>query len=246
VISNRHGFRESRELDEPDDRPRVAMLGDSFVFGEGVEEEERFTEVLEELSGLRVDNLGMTGWGPDLMLRALETAGVAAGPEVVLLCLYTHDFRRVHPLYAGIGFQIPRYELRDGELVTVPFPPARLSQKLRILWAVSPTRRSGGMWDIHRAILDRFRSLAQERGFALGLVFLPGRADTDADRERREWLGSYARETGTAFLDLTEAVLARPREELFIPGGNPHWNPAGHRLAAETLLPFVQEIRPAR
>ncbi|HMB67774.1 MAG TPA: SGNH/GDSL hydrolase family protein [bacterium] len=244
VVSNRRGFRDDRELDDPDDRPRVLVLGDSFVFGEGVEARERFTDGLEDLLGYRVDSVGMTGWGPDLMLRALETVGPEARPDAVLLCLYTHDFRRVHPLYAGIGFEIPRYELRDGELVTVPYPAPSLWQKLRILWAVSPVRRSwdSGMWDVHRAILSRFRSLAAERDFRLGIVFLPGRADTPADLERREWLAAYSEEHGVSFLDLTGPVLDRPREEVFLPGGNPHWNPAGHALVAAVLAPFVERL----
>jgi hypothetical protein len=244
VTSNRRGFRDARELDEPEERPRVLVLGDSFVFGEGVEAQERFTDVLEDLAGFRVDSVGMTGWGPDLMLRALETVEAEADPDVVLVCLYTHDFRRVHPLYAGIGFRIPRYELRDGRLVTVPYPSPTLWQKLRILWALSPARRSweSGMWDVHRAILDRFRALAAERGFRLGLVFLPGRADTAPDLERREWLAGYSEETDVAFLDLTGAVLERPRDELFLGGGNPHWNPAGHALVAAVLGPWAQRL----
>jgi hypothetical protein len=242
VMSNRLGFRDRRELDEPDDRRRLLVLGDSFVFGEGVEEDERFTNLLEGMSpGWRVDNLGMTGWGPDLMLRALETAGLPVRPDLVLLCLYTHDFRRVHPLYAGVGFPVPRYELRDGALVTIPYPAPGLSQKLRVLWAMSPSRGSWNRpaWDLHDAILARFRALAEEHGFELKVVFLPGRADTDADRERRHWLGEWCAAHAVGYMDLTEPILSRPREELFIHGGNPHWNPGGHRLVAELLLPLV-------
>ncbi|MGQ0722794.1 MAG: SGNH/GDSL hydrolase family protein [Candidatus Eiseniibacteriota bacterium] len=263
VVSNRHGFRQSRELDavggagdsdgvgdtgDADDRRRLLVLGDSFVFGEGVEESERFTDVMETMSpGWRVDNLGMTGWGPDLMLRALEEVGVALRPEAVLLCLYTHDFRRVHPLYAGVGFRIPRFELRGEGLVTVPYPPPRLSQKLRVLWAMSPSRLSyeSPMWDVHAAILDRFRGLAARHDFALRVAFLPGRSDGDADRERREWLARYCAGHGIAFVDLTEPILSRPRDEVFIAGGNPHWSPTGHRFVAERLRGWVTgEIAP--
>ena len=79
IVSNADGFRSDRELGAPDVRPRILVVGDSFVFGSGVEERERFTEVLEWLEpGWRVDNLGMTGWGVDLMVRALETFGEKA------------------------------------------------------------------------------------------------------------------------------------------------------------------------
>ncbi|NNE43884.1 MAG: SGNH/GDSL hydrolase family protein [Gemmatimonadetes bacterium] len=259
VRSNRHGFRGPEFGGTPaagteavagaaESTPRVLVLGDSFVFGEGVEEDERLTEVLErKVSGAwRVDNLGMTGWGPDLMLRALETVGLDLKPDAVILCLYTHDFRRVHPLYAGIGYPIPRYELRDGALVDIPYPEPSVWQKLRILWALSPVRRSydSGMWDVHTALLDRFRALGDEHGFRLGLVFLPGRADTDPDRERRQWLGSYAADTDVPFLDLTDPLLERPRKEILIHSGNPHWDVTGHQLVGEALAPFLlQEVR---
>src|SRR5689334_15500271 len=36
VTSNSDGFRTPREFDEPDDRPRILVVGDSFVFGQGV------------------------------------------------------------------------------------------------------------------------------------------------------------------------------------------------------------------
>lgn len=62
VVSNKNGFRSSREFDEPDDRKRILVVGDSFVFGEGVQENERFSNVLEIIRpDWRVDNLGMTG-----------------------------------------------------------------------------------------------------------------------------------------------------------------------------------------
>jgi hypothetical protein len=242
VRSNAAGFRDSWELDEQDERRRVIVAGDSFVFGEGVEENERMTGVLEENfgAGWRVDNFGIPGWGPDLMLRALETAGRGIPAKALLLCLYTHDFRRVHPLYAGIGFPLRRYVLRDGELAEVPYPAPSLWQKFWLLWAVSPLRRSflDGMWDVHTAILDRFAARAEAGKIRLGLVFLPGKRDTEEDRERREWLRSYATARKLAYLDLTDRLHARPRGETFI-HGNPHWNPDGHRLAGEALAEFL-------
>ena len=47
VTANADGFRGSRDLHEADARKRIIVLGDSMVFGSGVEERERFTERLE-------------------------------------------------------------------------------------------------------------------------------------------------------------------------------------------------------
>src|SRR3989442_13536787 len=96
IVSNRDGCRSRRELHEADGRRRVVVLGDSMVFGVGVEEAERCTELLEGLEpGWRVDNLGMVGYGPDLMLRALEAVGLDPPPPVALVAVFSPHVLRV-------------------------------------------------------------------------------------------------------------------------------------------------------
>jgi hypothetical protein len=244
VVSNSDGFRDSREFDEPDERLRIMVVGDSFVFGEGVEEDERFTNVLEGMEpSWRVDNLGMTGYGPDLMLRALEKVGLRSHPDVVVLSMYTDVFRRVRPRYAGAGFKIPRYELRSGRLVTAPYPEASLWDQLSTVVALREIywRHSSAEFDLNSALLDRFLELAELHSFVPAIVFLPGRADTATDKARRAWLRRYAERHEVAFLDLTTPIHdAGPRA--FIPR-NPHFNSYGHRIVAVEMHRFlVQQV----
>lgn len=241
VRSNRHGFRGAREVDSPDSRPRILVVGDSMVFGEGVEEEERFTDQLEKMDPTRrIDNLAMTGFGTDLMLRVFEQVGVALKPRVVVVSIYTDDFRRVRPEYAGAGFEIPRYTLTSGGLATVGYQNVRGWKRLRtvaaareVLWRVSRTE-----WKLNEAILDRFRTVAAEHQIALALIFLPGTFDTPNDAARRGWLREYADRTGTPFLDLTEPLLSKRTPPLFIPD-NWHLNPQGHLVVAGELQRFL-------
>jgi lysophospholipase L1-like esterase len=241
VHSNRDGFRSHRELDQPDDRVRIAILGDSMVFGEGVEEAERFTDLLEAKGqGWRVDNLGMTGFGPDLMLRALQQVALNLRPEVVVMTLYTDDFRRVRPHYAGTGFAIPRFVLDSGQLVSVDYPPLTFWSRSYTVAAVRALawQWSGLEWKINAAVLDQLRRHAEAAPFKLVLVFLPGKADTPNDQTRRAWLRAYANRTGTAFIDLTGPLLDDPAAAHFIPA-NEHLNPAGHQVVAESLRQFL-------
>jgi hypothetical protein len=241
LVSNSDGFRSSREFHQPDPRPRVVVLGDSFVFGEGVEESERFTNVLETMQpGWRVDNLGMTGYGPDLMYRALEAVGLSPVPDVVVLAIYTDDFRRVAPLYTGVGFPIPRFKLEDGALITIPYPEPRFWDRS---WLVQAVRhlywsRDAVIFDLNEAILDRFLRLAQLRHFSPAIIFLPGRQDTRIDKKRRAWLKQYAERNATPFLDLTEPLHGAGVANVFIPG-NWHLNPKGHQIIASELREFL-------
>ncbi len=243
VTSNRGGFRGRHEFFEPDSRTGIVVLGDSMVFGEGVEESERFTDLLQAMEpGWRIDNLGMTGFGPDLMLRSLERVGLELRPKVVVLCLYTDDFRRVHPYYAGVGFPIPRFRLESGRLVSVPYPTPSWWDRLRIVSLVRELiwRRSGAELRLNRAILDRFLDLSTNHGFRPCIVFFPGREDLPGDQRRRAWLRHYCAGNRVPFRDLTDSILKAGAPDFI--EGNWHWNPKGHALVAAQLRPFLAGV----
>ncbi len=260
VHSNADGFRQTREIaDAGESRRRVFVTGDSFVFGEGVEEEERFTDLFAgSRPDLRVDNLGMTGWGPDLMLLAVEAMSRKARPDVVIVALYYDDFRRVRPRYAGAGYPIPRFRLAGDSLILVPYPEPKPWERLHLYQAGYRALRGGERplsgpdreeWRINERILDRFRRQTAARGAELGLLYLPGRWSGRPNDRRRGWLRDYADRHGIAFADLTGPIQA-DSTTAFIPD-NGHYAPAGHAIVAEALAALVdrmlpREGRPAR
>jgi len=244
VTTNAEGFRGPRDLHTADTRPRIVVAGDSMVFGEGVEEAERATEVLEAMKPTwRVDNLGMIGYGPDLMLRALEAEGLEPRPAVVVLVLFTDDLRRVAPLYAGVGFAIPRFALDDGRLVDAPYPEPRFWERTRLgqgfLYAW--WRYTGAAFPLTAAILDRFRADAASSGFRATVAFAPGPRERFDDRRRERFLETWAVRTGTPFLDLRAALAASGPDGLYIPD-DPHWSVAGQRHVAEALRTFLETL----
>jgi hypothetical protein len=239
--ANSDGFRTPREFDERDSRSRLLVVGDSFVFGQGVREEDRLTERLEGADRRwRVDNMGMTGWGLDLMIRAIERHAPKARPDVVLLAVYTDDFRRVLPYYAGVGFGYDKFELEGGELTTVPFPYPRPWERLRLVqWAYQEGwQRARNRYDLNEALLDRYLRNAQDLGYEPAVTFLPGLGDNDEDRERRGFLASWAARHRVPFVDLTEPIHAAGVDRVYIED-NWHWNPLGHEIAAAHLRDFL-------
>ncbi len=237
VTSNSDGFRSSREFHETDKRTRILVVGDSFVFGEGVEEKERFTNVMETLQpNWRVDSIGMTGYGPGLMLRALEKVGLKTNPDIVIFCMYTDDFRRVRPFYAGAGFEVPRFEIKSDLLETVPYPKPNFWDNLRLYQAINVLywKYSGALYTLNGAILNRFLNHSAEYDYKPIIVFLPGQYDTENDIRRRTWLKEYAVSNKVVFADLTESILGAGRKNVFIKN-NWHYNLLGHEITAKEI-----------
>jgi hypothetical protein len=241
LVSNSDGFRSPREFDERDGRVRILMVGDSFVFGQGVRAEDRVTEQLEAMDPRwRVDNMGMTGWGLDLMIRAIEHYHSKAAPDVVILAIYTDDFRRLLPYYAGVGFPYAKFDLDGGELKSVPFPFPRFWERPRLVQWLYQTRwqRARNRFDLNEALLDRYLKDAAAFGFKPVVAFFPGLGDTEEDRQRRGFLAGWTAAHGVPYADLTDALHGAGVDKVYI-RDNWHWNPLGHKIAAQQLYDLL-------
>ena len=250
IVSNADGFRNARDFSERDGRFRVLVVGDSFVFGDSVRAEDRLTEQLERLEPRwRVDNMGMSAWGIDLMVRAVERYAPTIQPEVVVLCAYTDDFRRVAPSYAGIGYRFAKFELVGSDLTTVLYPAETLGDRLRLVrWfrgrmGDDPAERN--RYELNEALLDRLLRDAADMHFQLAAVFFPGKGDNAEDKARRSFLKRWTARHSVPYEDLTDAIQAAGIDTVYI-AGDWHWNPAGHALAAahlKTLVAGLPQVR---
>jgi hypothetical protein len=95
---------------------------------------------------------------------------------------------------------------------------------------------------LNEALLERYLKNAGELRFKPVVAFLPGTGDNDEDRERRGFLRTWTARRRVAYLDLTEPIHGAGIDKVFI-AGNWHWNPAGHRLAAEQLAAVIATVQ---
>ena len=77
---DRLGYRNSHEIDQAD----VVLLGDSYVEGWYVSDDEVASSVMEPLLGRAVANLGVSGYGGMQELVVLKTDATRFGPKVVV------------------------------------------------------------------------------------------------------------------------------------------------------------------
>jgi len=129
VSINQKGLRGKEYPYERSQKPRILVLGDSFVWGYGVEEKERFTDRLETLfqGKIEVVNAGVPGYGLDQFLLFLETEGKKYRPDLVVCAVNEVDFADIS-YRVNHGYSKPYFMLREGSLhlqgVPVPKDPS--------------------------------------------------------------------------------------------------------------------------
>ena len=211
---------------KPDGVYRILVLGDSFMAGLQVNDDETFSRVLErELAAahpgqrFEVVNFGVPSWGTDQQYLALREYGLALDPDLVLLAFYAQndvDENSMALRSATNTYPKPYFEYRDGRLVQLPF---RDDTPAPIRWArqaVAPLRIYPLVRDALLTIPAVHRVLYQ-----LGIVGVVPQAQPSAaddptiwkwpDRWRRQ-VGVFEREYGRErehAWEITRALLTR-------------------------------------
>jgi lysophospholipase L1-like esterase len=95
--TNDQGLRyHSISLNKSSIRRRIFVAGDSFTEGDGVETDERFTDLLEiafqnDGDGVDFINGGLSGAGPLEYGNLFVKAGLQYQPDALLICFYVND-----------------------------------------------------------------------------------------------------------------------------------------------------------
>lgn len=86
--TNSRGLRNLRAAGPVD----ALLIGDSFAFGYGVNEEDSWEARLQAMTGLEFVNFGVSGFGPLRELRLLQRDGLALQPKLVVWQFFKNDF----------------------------------------------------------------------------------------------------------------------------------------------------------
>jgi hypothetical protein len=130
------GLRFSGERQEavPDGGPILAV-GDSFTYGDEVDDLDTWPAQLQRLTGLRVMNGGVTGYGFDQIVLRAEQLAEKYRPSVIIVSFIEHDILRVEwrrlwgrdkPWFAIEGDQL----VLKGVPVSDRRPPTTIGRRL--------------------------------------------------------------------------------------------------------------------
>ena len=95
IYTNSEGIRVAtpgsvNKYDKPNGTKRILVLGDSFAWGEGIEAEERFSNILEKkyLNNTQVINMGVDSYGTTQEYLQLKNRGLKYKPDIVILLVF--------------------------------------------------------------------------------------------------------------------------------------------------------------
>ncbi len=95
VANNSRGLRDSeKDFAKPLGTRRIVVLGDSFMWGFGVDNEDTFSTILQELiPDTQTINLGVSGYSTVQELVRLQMEGVRYKPDLTMLAFVWNDLR---------------------------------------------------------------------------------------------------------------------------------------------------------
>ncbi|MGI9436707.1 MAG: hypothetical protein ACR2Q4_18075 [Geminicoccaceae bacterium] len=108
----------------------IATFGDSFTFGDEVNDDQTWQYYLSQMTGLHVGNYGVGGYGLDqMLLKYEEVSWLGREPSTIILMVYEHDINRAISRYRPALFHRskqylafkPRFLLtEEGKLTLLP------------------------------------------------------------------------------------------------------------------------------
>ncbi len=252
-----HGTRRNGETPPRAERPLLLAVGDSFAFGDGVDDDESWPAILERLVGSRVINAAVPGFGLDqAVLRAEQLAGVYA-PDTIVVSFIPHDVLRCEMSYWS-GHPKPHFEIDGGalQLRPAPVPPSSLLTPLKSLLSMSValdnlyTRSlhwEGPEAEVvhHRGrevaclLMQRLAVLGQARHARIVVLAQPQQPTATPEHlEIKSGVEACAQVHHLLFLDLFPLIESLPldqRTQLF----PRHMSAEGNRMVATELASFL-------
>jgi hypothetical protein len=264
------GLRRNGVAEVPRNSGRpILAVGDSFTFGDDVEDDETWASLLERSVNRRVLNAGVSAYGVDQAVLRAERLLPTYDPSLVILSFISNDIDRTeysHFIYGG--GEKPFFEMLDGRLTLRNSPVPRSNPRWKriqcllgfsmladaILGRVAPrwwrNLPDAPITRVHRdgervsvELIARLDSLARSRHANFVAVALAARV---GGNERLPRVVNGLRSRGVEVLDLSAEMLNLPTdqfESLFLRGG--HYTPATNRWLAERLHSFIRANRMA-
>ena len=244
--------------------PTVMFFGDSFTFGDGVSDEETLPNAFSILSGMRVVNFGLSGWGPHHMLRLLELdipkKIELSSPSLMVYTAINDHIRRAagHAAWDPTG---PFYSVQNGQARYagsfsenhMTCHPLSVIEKLLLesrIWRAfidvdhCPAAPGDALRDRTRFLeIVKTANLIAQRKYGCHFVVILWDVNDidDSAKQNMNWIESNLLKSDVSTLRLSRAIK-NPDFKNWVLRDN-HPTPQAYREVAQTLLSWLKRIQ---
>ena len=238
VSHNSRGFRDSPRGSKT--KPRLLVIGDSFVWGFDVEQEERFTELLQErIPEWEVINLGVSGYGTDQEFLLLKREFDNYQPDLVLLVFTGRNDFKDNSTNVAHNFYYKPYFLKEGDSISLKGVPIELSQTPYRKQGVFSLPAKTATYNFFRYIYMLNQTLKLEDPTELIILEI----DKFLKERNTKWFVGLV-DNNQVISELTKSNniprLNLKNEHQFETYGR-HWTAEGHSLVAERIYKFMEQ-----
>jgi lysophospholipase L1-like esterase len=157
VHVNQKGLRDSNHTyDRANNTGRILVLGDSFAWGYGVEEAQRFSQVLQTSMGVEVINAGVSGYSTDQELLWYRSEGVKYNPDLLILVFTGNDIGDNEQQLVYTIYYKPQFVIEDGQPILKNTPVPQTGTRSKIIYDLC--QRSSLFYFLVQRFFD-FRSI---------------------------------------------------------------------------------------
>jgi hypothetical protein len=259
---NSIGLRMNKEIskEKPKGGKRILALGDSFLFGDGLQYEELVSERIEEYlnnknNTVEVINAGRAGFNTHDELNQLLRLGPMCRPDLVIVFFFTNDViknsldstkaswqqRAKEYMRTKSKFFAYCYSVYKDKLVSlIGVPKDLLPPEYFNLNDDKP-----GWLEFKQATLQ-IKKTCQELDADLIFVIIPTLTNLNNRypyAELREKTVKYLCECNIRNIDLFNVFAPYKPSELWVSLENTHWNGLGTALAANDITDYIIKNR---
>ena len=246
---NKEGFRMPFNLEDsiPKEKKKVLLLGDSFMFGIYLEEEETIAAQLQKIKGedYVFYTIAIPAWGLDQMYLAYQKYVDLILPDQVVLAFIDDDIMRSQEiLFHGCGRK-PCLKIEDDQLVVNNNNPAfweylcwnnQIGNRLLV---ANYQRKAARLC---RFFLEDIIQKETEAGRKPAFIRIPVKIDLDKKEPRSVFsMQPLMEETGVRYKELYEPISkmgAVEYKQYYIPHDG-HFTPAGAAMLAKELEAMI-------
>ncbi|MDZ4688838.1 MAG: SGNH/GDSL hydrolase family protein [Planctomycetaceae bacterium] len=266
-VEYRHSSRgiRDREYEEPPPAGsvRLAVVGDSFVFGEGVPEDKTLPRQLKTALGPHVEcvNAGQVGANVEQELAILQAVAPGAHCQAALLVLIPNDIPLTTELATRQNYINDLILVRDKylernrawyhgrsrvlDLALTPWQMARVRRET-IQWYLDSYDPKFNGTNLQR-LQEQLSALKTSTPVPIGVILYPlmeGFESSYPLQPVHAALSKAASNAGLPVCDLAPAFQGQSAEALWVHVSDRHPNGTAHRLAAEAIAQWLRQEHP--